>query len=143
MVVQTKFDLGLIVYRLTPDGAVKVWNRPLQALRRESSPLVHDRAVYLMDHGVHYCFDLLTGRENWRKAALSEIASPIYADGKIFVLSKSGSFLSILRANAQSREELGKVTVDAQWVPSPCIEQGRLVLRRKNSIACWALTPQR
>ena len=141
LAVQTKTDLGFVAYRLTAQGATKLWSRPNGAWRLRSSPLIHEGAVYLMDNYVHECFDLATGALRWHEPAASEITSPILADGKIFVLTGMGSTLLAIKATAQERLVLGKATVRAQWVPSPCLIDGRLILRMPNSIKCWSLLP--
>ena len=35
----------------------------------------------------------------------------------------------------------GRATVKAQWVPSPSIANGKLILRMKDKVKAWALTP--
>ena len=35
--------------------------------------------------------------------------------------------------------ELGRSTVRAQWVPSPCIVDGKLILRLKDKVKAWSL----
>ena len=61
------------------------------------------------------------------------------ADGKLFVMANNGNTLLVLKANPLAREELGKATVRAQWVPSPCLAGDRLVLRMKDKVKCWSL----
>ncbi len=137
-----KPELGLVIYRLAADGATKLWNFPIDALRTQSSPIIHDGAVYLMDDNVHYCFDLADGKQRWQAPAQSAIASPVLADGKLFVMANSGNTLFIVKPTPTERIELGKATVRAQWVPSPCIADGRLILRMKDKLKCWSLAAQ-
>jgi outer membrane protein assembly factor BamB len=131
--------LGLVAYRLAPDGATKLWNFPIDGLRTQASPIIHEGFVYHMEDNVHYCFDLETGAQRWQAPGQSTIASPTLVDGKIFVMANSGNSLLAIKASPDERVELGKATVRAQWVPSPCIADGRLVLRMKDKLKCWDL----
>lgn len=134
-----KPELGFVAYKLTSTGAAKLWNYPMDALRTQSSPIIHDGVVYLMDDNVQTCFDLQNGSQHWRETAQSTISSPVLADGKLFVMANNGNTLLVLKANPLAREELGKATVRAQWVPSPCLAGDRLVLRMKDKVKCWSL----
>ena len=141
LVAQTKSDLGLVAWRLSEDGAEKIWNHPIEAIRRESSPLIYRGSVYLLDHKMHACFDLATGRERWRQPAQSEISSPVCADGKLWVMANQGNSMLLLQATPNRRIELGKATVRAAWAPSPCITDGRLILRLDDRLKSWSLLP--
>lgn len=132
-------SIGVIAYELTSSAAKKLWNRPMEAMHTQSSAIIDENAVYLMDDNVHFCLDLATGDERWRKAVPSEIASPVLADGKLFVVTNNGNTLLILKATPTKRAQVGKATVRAQWVPSPCISDGRLILRMKDKLKCWSL----
>lgn len=132
--------LGLVAYRIAADGATKLWNFPIDGRRTQASPIIHEGHVYHMEDNVHYCFDLATGVLKWQAPAQSQIASPTLADGKIFVMANNGNSLLAIKATPAERIELGKATVRAQWVPSPCIADGKVVLRMKDKLKCWALT---
>ncbi len=136
-----KPQTGLAVFQLKPDGAERVWTHTVDALRTQSSPVVADGVVYLMDDNVHFAFELESGKVLWREGAQSTIASPVLADGKLFAMANNGNTLLVLKAGRESREELGRATVRAQWVPSPCIAGDRLVLRMKDRLKCWSLAP--
>ena len=132
-------SLGLVAYRLAADGATKLWNFPIDGRRTQASPILFEGHVYHMEDNVHYCFDLATGAQKWQAPAQSTIASPTLADGKIFVMANNGNSLLAIKATPAERVELGKATVRAQWVPSPCIADGKLVLRMKDKLKCWSL----
>jgi outer membrane protein assembly factor BamB len=131
--------LGLVAYRLAADGATKLWNHPIDGLRTQASPIIYEGHVFHMEDNIHYCFDLATGKPRWQAPAQSTIASPTLADGKIFVMANNGNSLLALKATPAERAEIGKATVRAQWVPSPCIADGKLVLRMKDKLKCWSL----
>ena len=136
-----KPQTGLAVFRLKPEGAERVWTHGLDALRTQSSPVVADGVVYLMDDNVHLAFELESGKLLWKEGAQSTIASPVLADGKLFAMANNGNSLLVMKAGASGRTELGRATVRAQWVPSPCIAGERLVLRMKDRLKCWSLAP--
>jgi outer membrane protein assembly factor BamB len=132
-------SLGLVTYRLAADGATKLWNFPIDGRRTQASPIIHEGHVYHMEDNIHYCFELTTGAQKWQAPRQSTISSPTLADGKIFVMANSGNSLLAVKATPAERTELGKATVRAQWVPSPCIADGKVVLRMKDKLKCWSL----
>ena len=44
-------------------------------------------------------------------------------------------------SSSKAYTSLGRATVKAQWVPSPCIANGKLILRMKDKVKAWAQTP--
>jgi hypothetical protein len=56
-------------------------------------------------------------------------------------MANNGNTLLMIKAQRTAREEIGRATVRAQWVPSPCIAGDRLVLRMKDRLKCWSLAP--
>jgi outer membrane protein assembly factor BamB len=129
--------LGFVAYKLSPKGVEKLWNYPMDALRTQSSPVIYDGQVFLMDDNIHYAFDLATGKLNWQANVPATISSPVLADGKLFVLINSGNNLQVLKATGSERVELGKANVRSTWVPSPAIADGKLFLRMKDKVKCF------
>jgi outer membrane protein assembly factor BamB len=133
--------VGILAGKLTAAGFTRLWNLPYDPLRSQSSPLILDGRVYLMDDNVHSCFDLATGRELWKeKCASSAISSPAFADGKIFLVIGGGSRVIMLKPSPEKRIQLGKANARALWVPSPAIADGKLLLRGRKGISCYSLT---
>ena len=94
-----------------------------------------------MDDNIHYCFDLTTGREMWtEKVAGSTISSPVFADGKVFLVTASGAKIVMLKPSPERRIQLAKANARALWVPSPAIADGKLLLRGRKGISCFSLT---
>jgi outer membrane protein assembly factor BamB len=138
--VQTKNAAqGLVAFKLKPEGVEELWKFPLDAVRTQSSPVIYDGNVYLMDDGYHYCLSLASGEVRWKQPVPSTISSPLVADGKIFVMMNSGNNLQMLKATADERVELGKANVRALWCPSPTISQGKLLVRTKDRVVCYDL----
>lgn len=142
LVVQTrKPELGIVCYALAGVGATKRWNFPIDARRTQSSPIISGGAVYFIENDDAYCFDLANGSQRWTQPFPAQISSPLLADGKIFVLGNNGNTFVALKADATAFADLGRAVVRAQWVPSPCIADGKLVLRMKDSVKAWSLVP--
>ena len=133
--------VGILAGKLTAAGFTRLWNIPYDPLRSQSSPLVVDGRVYLMDDNFHFCFDLATGRELWKeKVGSSAISSPVLADGKIFLTIGGGSKIIMLKPSPEKRIQLGKANARALWCPSPAIADGKLLLRGRKGISCYSLT---
>jgi len=133
--------VGIFAGKLTATGFTKLWNIPYDPLRSQSSPLILGNHVYLMDDNFHFCFDLATGRELWKeKVAASTISSPVFADGKIFLLAGNGSRMLMLKPSPEKHIQLGKANARAMWVPSAAIADGKLLLRGRKGIICYSLT---
>jgi len=140
LVVQTrKPDIGLVCYALSTIGATKRWNFPIDARRTQSSPIISGGVVYFIEDDDAYCFDLGTGSQRWMQPFPAQISSPLLADGKLFVLGNNGNNLVAIKADPAAFTDLGRANVRAQWVPSPCIAEGKLILRMKESVKTWSL----
>ncbi len=138
LAVQTrKPELGFVAYKLGPNGAEKLWNYPMDPLRTQSSPIIHDGLIYLIDDNVSFCFDAANGSQRWQEPLPASIASPVLADGKLFVLTNSGNTVAIIKPDPSARIELGRATVRGAWVPSPAIADGKLLVRLKDKLKCF------
>jgi outer membrane protein assembly factor BamB len=142
LVVQTsKPDIGILAGKLAVTNFTRLWNIPYDPLRSQSSALILDNCVYLIDDNLHFCFDLNSGRELWKhEISSSSISSPVFADGKIYLLGGGGSKMFMFKPSPEKQVQLGKANVRAMWVPSPAIADGRLLLRGSKGITCYSLT---
>ncbi|MBI5394043.1 MAG: PQQ-like beta-propeller repeat protein [Verrucomicrobia bacterium] len=133
--------VGILAGRLSATGFFQLWSIPYDPLRSQSCPLILGDHVYLMDDNIHFCFELATGRELWReKVTSSTISSPVCADGKVFLVTGSGSKVVMLKPSPEKRIEMGKANTKALWCPSPAIADGKLLLRGRKGITCYSLT---
>jgi outer membrane protein assembly factor BamB len=133
--------VGIMAGKLSAAGFTLLWNLPYDPLRSQSSPIILGNHVYLMDDNIHWCFDLATGKECWKeKVGGSTISSPVFADGKAFLLGGGGSRITMLKLSPEKREQLGQATVRALGVPSPAIADGKLLVRCRKGISCYGLT---
>ena len=77
----------------------------------------------------------------WQTQAQTTISSPVLADGRLFAMANNGNNLLMISTDPKAYMDLGRATVRAQWVPSPSIADGKLVLRMKDKVKAWGLTP--
>jgi outer membrane protein assembly factor BamB len=89
-----------------------------------SSPLVDDTRLYQIDNGSTLrAFDIDSGRELWSlQLGLAQKASPVLADGKIYVGTDNGTF-HIIRPHADRAEMLSEVELPNS-VNSCCGSEG-------------------
>jgi outer membrane protein assembly factor BamB len=76
---------------ITTNGLI--WSYPLQK-HVLSTPAIHKDLVFIADcgHTVH-CVDALSGKPHWTETVDGEVwASPLVADGKVYLGTRSGSF---------------------------------------------------
>ena len=97
-----------------------------------SSPVLDGEVLYQIDNGSNlFAFDALTGRQLWKKnLGTIQKASPVLADGKIYVGNENGRFF-ILRVNRQGAEVLSQVQLgtpedNEEITASAAIADGRV-----------------
>lgn len=140
VVLSRDAKVGFAGYRLSAAGAEKLWNHPTDALRSQSSPVIHEGHAYLFEDSEHRCVNLESGKIAWSQKVASTITSPVVADGKIFVVMNNGNNLLMMKATPTDRVELGKANVRALWIPTPSIADGKVFLRHRDRVRCYDLT---
>jgi len=97
------------------------------------SPLVHDGLVYIQrENGIMLILDAKSGKELQSVRLMSELyrASPIYADGKIYTISRNSGTVSVLKAGPKGEVlSTNRMGDDMYSTASPAVSQGRLYLR--------------
>ena len=80
-----------------------IWTYPLEK-HCLSTPAIHDGMVFMADSGKRvHCVDAATGKPFWSHEAKGDFwASPMVADGKVYIGSRRGDFL-ILEASRKKR----------------------------------------
>ncbi|MCC6363616.1 MAG: PQQ-binding-like beta-propeller repeat protein [Bryobacterales bacterium] len=97
-----------------------------------SMPVMDRDRLFQIDNGANlYAFDFHTGRELWKqKLGTIQKASPVIADGKIYVGTEDGKFfiLKPLADHCQilSEVELGKVPGEEPVIASAAVARGRV-----------------
>ncbi len=100
------------------------------------------RAYFITDRGVAYCVDLKTGKPVYGPQRLTPgtySASPVLADGKIYITSEDG-VTSVFKAGPQF-ELLATNSLDDYTLSSVAIKDGQIFLR--TGTALWAIGPKR
>jgi outer membrane protein assembly factor BamB len=95
------------------------------------SPLVHDGLVYLCraENGFLTCLDAKTGKEYYAERIHTFIhrASPVYADGKVYVTARDGT-VTVVKAGPKF-VKLATNKLPDQISASPAVSGGRIYLR--------------
>jgi outer membrane protein assembly factor BamB len=119
------------------DRSAEAWRNRLASI--SSSPvLVGDRLYEVVKTGVLCCVDANTGEVLWRhKLGPDELhASPLYADGKLYVPLRNGSFY-ILRPGDKDAEELCKVSLEGNCIGAPAAWNGKVYVFTTGKLYCF------
>jgi outer membrane protein assembly factor BamB len=95
------------------------------------TPVTDGTLLYVItDHGIVYCLELATGKTVYgpqRLAVGTYSASPVLADGKIYITNEDGT-TSVFRAGAKF-ELLGENRMDDYTLSSIAVKDGQIFLR--------------
>jgi outer membrane protein assembly factor BamB len=104
-----------------------------------SSPVLVGERVYQVNHtGELYCLNVNDGNILWKKKlSNSQLhASPLYADGKLYVPMRNGLFY-ILRPTDDGAEELCKLDLSGKCLGSPSVWNGRIYVHTTRELYCF------
>ena len=108
------------------------------------TPVSDGTYVYVVtDNGIVYCLDLKTGATVYGPVRLPSddySASPVLADGKVYVTSENRGMTSVFRAGPKF-ELLATNTFDEYCLSSPAISDGQIFIR--TSAYLWAVGERR
>ena len=108
----------------------ELWRR-IKGTPDVPSPLIHDGFVYLAgESGVLSCLDTKTGKDVYEPVRLHSAryrASPVYADGKIYVTARDG-VVTVVKAGPKF-ERIAENKVPDDTSASPAISNGRIYIR--------------
>ncbi len=136
---------GMWAFRLGGAGDVTetntVWHQE-KGVPQLPSPLLYRDVLYLVnDGGIVSAYDPTTGRvlaqTRLREAVDSYYASPVAADGKIFLVSELGK-VSVLAADG-SLSVLAFNDLDDVAYATPAIAGGHLYVRTRSTLYCFGL----
>ena len=107
------------------------------------APLIYQGVMYLMkEGGIVSSLDPVSGqvlKQGRTPDALEEYyASPVAADGKIFLVSASGK-VTVLKAGAQW-EVLAVNALDDDVKATPALSDGRVYVRTRSALYCFSTT---
>ena len=107
-----------------------------------SSPVLDGDRLYQVDNGANLgAFDVNTGKELWlQKLGTIQKASPVLADGKLYVGTEDGKFFiikpSATGAEILDEEQLGTAALPETIIASVAIADGRIYLVSDSNIYC-------
>ena len=103
------------------------------------APLVKDGLLYLLDANGSFmlCLDAKTGKQVYKqdlfKGRVRHRASPAYADGHVYLVSKDGGTATVLKAGPKP-EIVSTNKLDDTFAASPAFANGRIYLRGNKSL---------
>ncbi|HNY01776.1 MAG TPA: PQQ-binding-like beta-propeller repeat protein, partial [Bacteroidales bacterium] len=100
------------------------------------SPVASGGMLFLVtSYGVVVCYDAATGQKNWvKELERSVYASPMIADGKLYVLDKQG-LMHIFSAE-KTMTPLGDSPLGEGSVCTPAFADGRIFIRGNSNLYC-------
>ncbi len=119
---------------ITADSPFEQW-RKTKGGSDVPSPLIHDGLLYICQASSFLdCWDAKTGNEFYHMRVHDDRyrASPVFADGKIYVLSRDGTGTVI--AAGPKYQVLSTNKLDDAFTASPAISNGRIYLRGFKSL---------
>lgn len=109
------------------------WEDPKRIPAKPSPLLVGDELYLISDGGIGSCFDAATGKLHWNARIDGNYsASPLFADGKIFVGNQEGT-LTVF-APGKTYRELAKNQIEGSIMASPIALDGALILRSDTAL---------
>ena len=118
----------------------ELWRNDLVAFT--SSPvLIRNRIYQTVLTGELVCVDADTGKELWHeKLAADQLhASPVAADGKLYVPMNDGSF-HIVRPSDEGAEVLTSVQLEGNCLGAPAVANGRVYVHTTEKLYCFGST---
>ncbi len=119
------------------DKSAEIWRNPLSMFT--SSPvLVGNRVFQVVTTGDLCCVNADTGQILWKhKLGPDQIhASPLYADGKLYVPMQDGGF-HVLRTSDTGAEVLSRVQLEGNCLGAPSVWNGRIYVHTTQKLYCF------
>ncbi|GDX39995.1 serine/threonine protein kinase [Armatimonadota bacterium] len=117
-------------------SSVEVWRNRERTV--SSSPVLIGERLYVTNRtGELACVDANNGKVIWRKKLAPDQlhASPLYADGKLYVPFQNGLFY-ILRPGESDCQELEKVQLEGRCIGAPSVYDGRVYVLTTKRLYC-------
>lgn len=126
---------GVTTLKLEGTEPKKVWASPKMGSGM-SSPLVYDGVVYAAANGVMNTADAASGASLWSERFSQDkaSASPIGADGKVYVFSEKGK-TTVMKAG-RTFEQLSENDVGEEILGTPAVSGGAIVIRTDKTLFC-------
>lgn len=128
----------LLAIRVDGEGDITdsdkiAWREEKRIPAKPSPLLVGDELFVISDGGIGTCFDAATGTIHWTERIDGNYsASPLFADGNIFVANQEG-IVSVIRPG-RSFEVVASNRLDGSIMASPIALDGALVIRSDKAL---------
>ncbi len=131
-------DYGRGCAMVNPGGGIKWENKSMQS--HFSSPVLYEGKIYgTTDPGKLVCMDPASGRVLWQQDGFEKGGITI-VDGAIIALDGGGGDCVICDATPSGYKERGRFKpLGGQSWTAPIVAQGRLIVRNKQTLACYDL----
>jgi outer membrane protein assembly factor BamB len=115
------------------DASRIAWRSNRSVPNKPSVTLVGDLLFTVDDSGIASCLMAATGEEVWRERAGGNYsASPLYADGRVYVFNEEGK--AVVFAAAREFRKLSENTLADGFMASPAVHGDALILRTKSAL---------
>jgi outer membrane protein assembly factor BamB len=109
------------------------WTAARAAPNTPSLLLVGDELYAVSDRGVASCLDALSGEVHWQERVGGNYsASPVYAEGKIYLQSEEG--LGVVLKAGKEFEKLAENQLEARTLASYAVDDGVIFIRGEDSL---------
>jgi outer membrane protein assembly factor BamB len=119
------------------ERSAEVWRNSVASF--SSSPVLVGDLIYQVNKtGELHCINADTGKTLWRKKLAPDQlhASPLYADGKLYVPMQNGLFY-ILRPSATGARELAKIQLAGNCLGAPAAWNGKVYVHTTQKLYCF------
>ena len=114
--------------RIVLSGSHVAWRAGRQIPRNPSPLLAGELLFVISDNGICTCFDAITGKTHWQQRIGGNYsASPVLANGHVFVLSHEGKITAI--PASRERKELKTSQATDELKASPAIVNSSVIVR--------------
>jgi len=134
--VPTDFD-GTGDGPMVLDAGHEIWRNDLESFT--SFPVIHEGRIYqTVRTGELRCVEAGSGRELWNlKLAPDQLhASPVWADGKLYVPMLDGKFY-VVRPGDLRPEILSEAQLEGGCIGAPAVYAGRIYVLSKTKLYCF------
>ncbi len=141
--IPEKLEQGASEKPMVLGKTAEIWRNSLNAF--SSSPvLVKDRVYLVTDSGFLSCVDAQTGEILWQhRLGPDQIhASPLYADGKLYVPMANGKFF-IVRSTRKGAKILSEEQLEGICLGAPAVWNGRVYVHTTKKLYCFGSKPAR
>jgi outer membrane protein assembly factor BamB len=142
-------DPKLMAIRLGKEGDLSgtesiLWTQT-RGLSYTPSPVLFDNKYYaLTDNGLLSCFDATTGEPYYHQTRLPQAdsfkASPIGADGRLYIASENG-VVTVVKMGEKFEVIATNIMDDQMFIASPVVAAGDLLLRSQDQLFCISQSP--